>query len=443
MSTSMTIRNLAPLTILVLPLAAACSADSSPEAFDAAGAAWPASGGVGAFGSGATGNALPSSGGAGATLGTGGSGNTGNVPTGGVGNTGNVPTGGIGNVPTGGVGNTGNVPTGGTGNVPTGGTGNAGTGGAPTNCSNVSPDDVPCETWAEWQQCGSDWFTENDFCLESCGACNGKNTGGSGNTGNTGGSGNTGGAPTGGMPTGGSAPTGGSSNVPNPPPLQNPRDGRATHYWDCCKPSCAWPDQGSAHSCDQSNNPIGDPNAQSACASGNAYQCWSMAPWAVSDTLAYGYAAFNDGACGACYQIEFTGSSSAGYDDPGSAAIANKVLIVQTLNRGGIGGGQFDLLVPGGGVGDFDACTSQWGSGNLGERYGGFFLECRKQNSGNHDGAKTCARNRCQEVFGSGGRDDLLAGCLWWVEWANMADNPNLRYGQVDCPPDISQRSGM
>jgi hypothetical protein len=232
-------------------------------------------------------------------------------------------------------------------------------------------------------------------------------------------------------------------SVPDPPPLQNGQDGHATHYWDCCKPSCAWPDQGSANSCTLENQSQGNRDEQSGCFGGNAYQCWSMAPWAVSDTLAYGFAAFNAGSCGTCYQLEFTGTSSAGYDDPGAASIAHKIMIVQTVNRGGIAGSQFDLLVPGGGVGDFDACSRQWNAqGDLGERYGGFFLECRKQN-GDHGAIKQCARTKCESMFSEGSEADLLAGCLFWVDWANVADNPNFKYGQVACPADISAVSGM
>lgn len=242
----------------------------------------------------------------------------------------------------------------------------------------------------------------------------------------------------------GGAGTGGMAPVADPPRLQNAEDGRATHYWDCCKPSCAWPDQGTAKSCTADNQTQSDPDEQSGCFGGNSYQCWSMAPWAVSDTLAYGFAAFNAGTCGSCYQLEFTGSSSAGYEDPGAAAISHKIMIVQTLNRGGIAQGQFDILVPGGGVGDFDACSSQWNAhGDLGVQYGGFFLECRQQNGGNHDAAKQCARSKCEQTFAGGDQTDLLEGCLFWLDWANMADNPNFKFGAVDCPAAIQAVSGM
>ncbi|MBN2194787.1 MAG: hypothetical protein JW751_18370 [Polyangiaceae bacterium] len=377
-------------------------------------------------------------------------GSTGGIPgsTGGIpGNTGGIPgsTGGIpgstGGIPgnTGGIpGNTGGIPgdTGGvqqdTGGVQhdTGGIQN--TGGVAVNCTNKSPNDTPCETWATWAgNCGSQWFLENGYCMESCGECGGGSTGGAGGTGgiqNTGGNHN----------TGGNQNTGGSVDMP--PPITSPTPGHATHYWDCCKPSCAWPDQGSAKSCDASGNVMSNRDEQSACFGGGAYQCWSMAPWAVSSTLAYGFAAFNEGACGACYQIEFTGSTSSGYDDPGSAALLGKVMIVQKINTGGIGGGQFDLLIPGGGVGDFDACSNSWGASDLGERYGGFFLQCRNQNSGNRSAAIECARSKCQQVFN--GKPDLLDGCLWWTDWGNLADNPNFNYQQVNCPSAITAVSG-
>ncbi len=335
---------------------------------------------------------------------------------------GGFATGGAGQSNTGGAGNASNSEgTGGTGSTPgtggttlsTGGSGNQGSGGSGDSGGS--------------------------------GGSGGSNVGGTATGGSTGGVG-TGGS-TGGTSTGGEG-TGGSSDVPDPPPLQNPQQGRATHYWDCCKPSCAWPDQGSAKSCTIDNQTHSDPNVGSACSggaqSGDAYQCWSMSPWAVSDTLAYGFAAFNEGSCGQCYQLEFTGVSSSGWDDPGSAAISNKIMIVQTLNRGGIDQGQFDLLVPGGGVGDFDACSTQWNAtGNLGERYGGFFLECRNQNGGNHEGAKQCARNKCNEIFNEDDQAELLAGCLFWVDWAHLADNPNFNYGPVECPEAISSVSGM
>lgn len=67
--------------------------------------------------------------------------------------------------------------------------------------------------------------------------------------------------------------------------------------------------------------------------------CSNQIPWAVNDSLAYGYAAVNiqggseSSWCCACYQLTFT-----------SGAVAGKKMIVQATNTGGdLGSNQFDL----------------------------------------------------------------------------------------------------
>lgn len=124
--------------------------------------------------------------------------------------------------------------------------------------------------------------------------------------------------------------------------------GTTTRYWDCCKSSCAWTGKASlvgnpVTSCDINDNPLTVyDTAKSACDSGGtAYMCSSQTPWAVSDTLAYGYAATSIAGgteatwCCACYQLTFT-----------STSIAGKTMIVQATNTGGdLGSNQFDLAV--------------------------------------------------------------------------------------------------
>lgn len=125
--------------------------------------------------------------------------------------------------------------------------------------------------------------------------------------------------------------------------------GTTTRYWDCCKASCGWPGKltlasGSnpVTSCDASDNPITNYNAVSGCDSGGStYMCSTQQPWAVSDTLAYGFAAttISGGTeaswCCACYELTFT-----------STAVAGKTMIVQATNTGGdLGANQFDLAV--------------------------------------------------------------------------------------------------
>ena len=133
--------------------------------------------------------------------------------------------------------------------------------------------------------------------------------------------------------------------------------GTTTRYWDCCKPSCSWPGKADVSSpvqiCDKSDSPLTDANTPSACGGGSSYMCSDQSPWAVSADLAYGFAAVSlpGGTeatnCCSCYELTFT-----------STSIAGKKFMVQATNTGSdLGAGQFDLAIPGGGVGLFNACT--------------------------------------------------------------------------------------
>ena len=187
----------------------------------------------------------------------------------------------------------------------------------------------------------------------------------------------------------------------------------------------------------------------SSCDGGNAHQCYGLVPYAVSDTLAYGYAATSSGdVCGRCFQLQFTGKSYNSSGDPGSAALAGKTMIVQAVNIGGdVANGQVDLLVPGGGVGAFNACSDQWGVSNdeLGAQYGGFLAACKQDLGWNAslDQYKSCVTQRCNDVFGSRGLTDLQEGCLWFADWFEAADNPALKYKEVACPDALVNGSGM
>lgn len=123
--------------------------------------------------------------------------------------------------------------------------------------------------------------------------------------------------------------------------------GKTTRYWDCCKPSCGWPGKGNSPSplktCDKNDRPLSDGgNTKSGCDNGGgAYMCSNQSPWAVNETLAYGWAAVNivgsnEAAwCCACYELTFT-----------SGPVKGKKLIVQATNTGGdLSSNQFDLAV--------------------------------------------------------------------------------------------------
>ena len=79
--------------------------------------------------------------------------------------------------------------------------------------------------------------------------------------------------------------------------VANAATGKTTRYWDCCKGSCSWPGKAAVSApittCDKNDNPLTDANTPSACDGGSAYMCSDQSPWAISDDLAYGFAATN------------------------------------------------------------------------------------------------------------------------------------------------------
>jgi hypothetical protein len=128
--------------------------------------------------------------------------------------------------------------------------------------------------------------------------------------------------------------------------------GFTTRYWDCCKPSCAWPGKAAlapgaalVYVCDINNQPLlGGPAANSSCDlngnSGPAYACSDLSPWVIND-VAYGYAVVkiiggNEATwCCACYALTFTSGPASG-----------KKMIIQAINTGSdLQGNQFDLAV--------------------------------------------------------------------------------------------------
>ncbi|KAK2801231.1 hypothetical protein FQN50_007791 [Emmonsiellopsis sp. PD_5] len=179
--------------------------------------------------------------------------------------------------------------------------------------------------------------------------------------------------------------------------------GSTTRYWDCCKPSCAWSGKGltpPVTTCDKSDTPLSDPDATSGCeAGGAAFMCTNQSPWAVDDSLSYGFAAVRVNGqtetewCCACYELTFT-----------SGPVSGKKMVVQATNTGAdLGENHFDIAMPGGGVGIFNGCTDQWGAppNGWGERYGGI------------------TSNTCHEF-----PEKLQPGCNWRFEWFQAADNP-------------------
>lgn len=333
-----------------------------------------------------------------------------------------------------GVGGANGTPTAGSGSNPQAGASNGGanqSGGGASNggsaqvaCTDKQlPDKAgqPCSIWPEWdltkganeaKDCDASWLTGAGYCLESCGKCsNGGGKGGSGSGGSGGGY---------------------STGLGPGPTLPDVSSGQvmwASRYWDCCKPHCAQQGMPSCGEDGKSNN-----NGTSACSGGGAYACYNEAPRAVGDNVSYGYVAVPNPSCGTCYNIQFTGTGQHNANDPGSKTLAGKHMIVKVTNTGGdVAGNQFDLMIPGGGVGiNPNTCPKQWkvSSGDLGPAQGGFLTSC---NSGTHQQKKDCVRQKCM-LLPDG---DVRKGCLWFVDWYQVADNPNFRYAPIACPNDM------
>jgi hypothetical protein len=252
-----------------------------------------------------------------------------------------------------------------------------------------------CESWAtEANACGEAYFA--NYCDVTCGRC---------------------------LPEGATAA---------PPPIDcstqglpnvTGGNGYTTRYWDCCQTHCS---QFDGHKCGQDGTTrTGDNN--SSCNGGGSFACYDEAPRAVSDCLSYGHIAKANPNCGGCYRIQFTGEGQYNANDVGSRRIKGKQMIVKVTNTGSdVGGNQFDLMIPGGGVGLFNACSRQWNSNDLGAQYGGFLAEC----TGSFSQKKECVRQECNKIPAGGARD----GCLWFVDWFEIADDPKFTSQQVDCP---------
>jgi len=103
-----------------------------------------------------------------------------------------------------------------------------------------------------------------------------------------------------------------------------------------------------------------------------------------------------------------------------SGPVAGKTMVVQSTSTGGdLGDNHFDLAIPGGGVGLFDGCTPQFG-GLPGQRYGGI-----------------SSRNECSSFPSA-----LQPGCSWRFDWFLNADNPTFTFQQVQCPSELTAKSG-
>jgi hypothetical protein len=185
---------------------------------------------------------------------------------------------------------------------------------------------------------------------------------------------------------------------------------------------------------------------------GESHTCFDMAPYAVNDTLAYAFAASGIGLCGECFMLQFDGEWANDVARPTHRALKGKTLIVMISNAG-VGEGAFDIMFPGGGLGDYDGFSVQLGlspetnlrdEGLLGYRVGGLITECEQKdlNSGwraTLEEWQTCLRSKCHRTFDNQ-HPSLLRGCLWSADWFMAANNPNANYIKVACPQYLKDK---
>ena len=170
--------------------------------------------------------------------------------------------------------------------------------------------------------------------------------------------------------------------------------GYATRYWDCCKPSCSWSNNAGwgkeARECDVRQNVLSDKNSKSLCDWGVSTTCLSQVPFTISgcDNLGFAFASVPGGSgaiCGRCFALEFTGEGK--YETrKNHKALAGKKLIVMASNIGyDVVGGQFDILIPGGGEGYFTGKCSQVLGNFQTTQYGGLLSDCENVEENEED----------------------------------------------------------
>ena len=110
-------------------------------------------------------------------------------------------------------------------------------------------------------------------------------------------------------------------------------------------------------------------------------------------------------------------------------------MVVQVVNIGGIAQNQFDIMIPGGGVGaNVGSCNPP----QNGAQNGGFLTTCEQQSS-DYPTRKSCVQKMCAAL-----PSGLQAGCNWFVDWYGAADNPAFMYQKLaSCPSALTSASGL
>ena len=222
--------------------------------------------------------------------------------------------------------------------------------------------------------------------------------------------------------------------------------GWATRYWDCCMPSCSWNENSGgnpAKVCDsKGKNTIGN-GSGSVCSGGAGATCTSQIPFTVDGCteMAFAFAAVpasNGGQCGKCFQLTFTGEGHYSSTNANTKKLKGKKLIIMVTNIGGdVNQGQFDIMIPGGGVGAFNGC-SQMGWGSQGQQYGGLLSDCETETKYSAAKYKSCLTEKCNKSFSND--EQARKGCLFLADWMGAAGNPEHNYVEVECPQVLKDK---
>jgi hypothetical protein len=211
--------------------------------------------------------------------------------------------------------------------------------------------------------------------------------------------------------------------------------GWGSRYWDCCMPHCAWSGNTSnpTKTCNAQMQEIGE-SGGSVCSGGSGGVCDMQAPWAANENLAFAFAAVPaglGGECGKCFLLTFDGNTHNGGAGANTSGLRGKQMVIMVSNIGGdVQSNQFDIMIPGGGVGQFNGCGNQLGIASTGAQYGGFITDCKSDPS--------CVKQKCS-VFSK--YPKLQAGCEFSATWMGGANNPSFKFEELEtCPSEISSK---
>ena len=251
-----------------------------------------------------------------------------------------------------------------------------------------------------------------------------------------------------------------------------------SRYWDACKPHCSWPGNvdttseaayqaiyTTAKNCnihdveiptytlkyDVQPNWMGFTGITSSCKSdergggaAGAFTCTDMVPVAINDTLSYAFVAGPKGqGCGKCYHFQYDGhfNNESENNKPKEThkGLTGKHVIAMASNIGhdvDPSSTQFDMMIPGGGVGAFDGLSLQVGADMRTSvaNDGGFITSCQQKlgYDAHLEEYQNCVKEYCSLYFSN--LPNMLQGCNWFADWFMAADNPNFYWEEVECP---------